>query len=322
MGAEKFHSAMLSHSGTASPVWAEVAALGKELAGLGSFEGAHVQARVAMALSWPNWWALEGDAKPANDLKMLDQLVWMVRPLYNNATTIDFCRTDEPLERYDAVVVPSLYLVTEAEGANLVSFVTKGGTAVLSFWSGIVDEHDAVYLGPYGGPLRPLMGCDVLEVAPQRQGDVLEVEWEDGTKTTATFWADVAVERDGHVLARIASGPWAGRPVVVETRLGEGVAYYVGARLDNAGLSRVYERAPGLAGGPALRLAGPGIERVVRSSRTESFEFLINHSAVETEVEIAPDGFDLLTRSHLGDRLVLSPTGVAIIRRAAAVTGG
>ena len=90
----------------------------------------------------------------------------------------------------------------------MVSFVSNGGTAVVSFWSGIVDEHDAVYLGPYGGPLRPLMGCDVLEVAPQRQGDVLEVEWEDGTKTTATFWADVAVERDGHVLARIASGPW------------------------------------------------------------------------------------------------------------------
>ena len=105
--------------------------------------------------------------------------------------------------------------MTEAEGANLVSFVTNGGTAVVSFWSGIVDEHDAVYLGN-GGPLRPLMGCDVLEVAPQSQGDVLEVEWEDGTRTTASFWADVAAEGDGHVLARIAGGTWAGRPVVFD----------------------------------------------------------------------------------------------------------
>jgi beta-galactosidase len=322
MGAEKFHSAMLSHSGTASPVWAEVAGLGKELAGLGSFEGAGVQARVAMLLSWPNWWALEGGAKPANDLKMVDQLMWMGRPLYDNATTVDFCRPDEPLERYSAVVVPSLYLVTEAEGANLVSFVAQGGTAVMSFWSGIVDEHDAVYLGPYGGPLRSLMGCDVLEVAPQREGDMLEVEWEDGTTTTATFWADVAVERDGHVLARVAKGPWAGRPVVVKTRLGKGVAYYLGARLDDAGLARVYHLVPALAGGPTPRLAATGVERVVRSSSTASFEFLINHSAVERDVEIAPSGFDLLTKSHLGDRLVLSPAGVAIIRRAKVATGG
>ena len=30
-GAEKFHSAMVSHAGTASPVWAEVTELGREL---------------------------------------------------------------------------------------------------------------------------------------------------------------------------------------------------------------------------------------------------------------------------------------------------
>jgi beta-galactosidase len=204
----------------------------------------------------------------------------------------------------------------------LVSFVSNGGTAVVSFWSGIVDEHDAVYLGPYGGPLRPLMGCDVLEVGPQREGDVLEVEWEDGTRTTATFWADVAAECEGHVLARIASGPWAGRPAVVETRLGKGVAYYLAARLDNAGLLRVYERAPGLTGAPALGPEAGAIERVVRLANTHSFEFLINHSTVGTEVEIAPDGFELLTTSHLGSRLVLPPMGVAIVRRAESATGG
>jgi beta-galactosidase len=285
-----------------------------------------------MVLSWPNWWALEGGAKPANDLHMVDQLVWMGRPLYNNGTTIDFCRPGEPLGRYDGLIVPSLYLLTEAEGANLVSFVSNGGTAVVSFWSGIVDEHDSVYLGPYGGPLRPLMGCDVLEVAPQRQGDVLEVEWEDRTRTTATFWADVATEGEGHVLARIASGPWAGRPVVFETRLGKGVAYYLGARLDDAGLSRVYDRVPALAGAAALgrSAGGPegdgptagGIERVVRASSTHSFEFLINHSRHEAEVEIAPDGFDLLARSALGRRLVLPPSGVAIVRRAESAAGG
>ena len=104
------------------------------------------------------------------------------------------------------------------------------------------------------------MGCDVLEVAPQRQGDVLEVEWEDGTRTTATFWADVATEGEGHVLARIASGPWAGHPVVFETRLGTGVAYYLGARLDDAGLSRVYDRAPALAGARAPGRSGGGPE--------------------------------------------------------------
>ena len=108
--------------------------------------------------------------------------------------------------------MPSLYLVTQDEAGNLLSLVAGGGTAVLSFWTGIVDEHDQVYLGPYGGPLRPLIGCDVVDVAPLAPGETVEVEWEDGSRTTASFWVDITTELTdgGRVLARVASGPWAG----------------------------------------------------------------------------------------------------------------
>ncbi len=315
-GAEKFHSAMVSHSGTASPVWSEVSGLGNELARLGAFEKATVDAKVAMVFSWPNWWALEAFSKPANDLKMDDQLSWLYRPLYAASATVDFCRPDEPLDRYTVVVAPSLYLVTGQEAANLAAYVERGGTAVVSFWSGIVDEHDAVYLGPYGGPLRPLMGCDVLEVAPLPADQTLEVEWDDGARTSATFWADVAAEGDGKVIARIASGPWSGRPAVVETRHGDGCSYYLGTRLDASGLARVYSRAGAFSGAPPPTGASQPIERVVRSSLDHSYEFLINHSADVRDVEISPAGLDLLSGRELSGRVALPPMGVAIVRRA------
>jgi beta-galactosidase len=314
-GTEKFHSAMLPHSGVASPVWGEVAGLGRELGQLGTFEETSVEARVAVVFSWPNWWALEAPSKPANDLYLADQLAWMYRPLYQAGITVDFCRPDEPLDRYEAVLVPSLYLVTAEEGANLVSYVEQRGAAVISFWSGIADEQDAVHLGPYGGPLRPLMGCDVLEVAPLPSEEVVEVEWEDGARTTATFWVDVAVEGGGRVLARIASGPWAGRPVVVETRRGEGYAYYLATRLDPAGMARVYAMVAALSGEPVLVGNGHGVERVRRAGRSTSYEFLINHSTEEREIEVAAGGLDLLTKAPLGDRVTLSPMGVGIIKR-------
>lgn len=317
-GAEKFHSAMLSHSGVASPVWEEVRGLGEELARTGDFEDARVEARVAIVASWPNWWALEAPSKPANDLNLADQVTWMYRPLFRNAVTADFCRPDEPLDRYEVVLLPSLYLVSEAEAANIVSFVEAGGTAVISFWSGIVDENDAVHLGPYGGPLRPLMGCDVLEVAPLPAGEVVDIEWEDGARTTATFWADVAAERDGRVLARIAGGPWAGRPAVVETTCGKGRAYYVATRLDEAGTQRVYDLAPALGTGLAVRASGPGIERVVRAGAGRSYEFLINHARQPRDVEVAAGGYDVLSARTVGDRVSLPASGVAILRRASA----
>ena len=313
-GAEKFHSAMLSHSGVASPVWAEVAGLGRELARLGSFDGASVEARVALIFSWPNWWALEAPSKPANDLTMDEQLTWMYRPLYNNGITADFCRPDEPLERYQAVLVPSLYLLSEHEGAHLVSYVEQGGTAVISFWSGIVDHRDAVYLGPYGGPLRPLMGCDVLEVAPLPAGETLDVEWEDGARTKATFWADIASEGDGHIVARIADGPSAGRPAVVETSYGLGRAYYLAVRLDAAGLARVYGNVAALSSEQQLVAPTAGVERVVRVSDSQWYEFLINHSDEDKHVVIAPWGFDLVSERDLDGKVTLPPMGVAIVR--------
>ncbi len=155
----------------------------------------------------------------------------------------------------------------------------------------------------------------MVDVAPLPEGEAIEVEWEDGTRTGASFWTDVAAEGAGHVLARIASGPWAGRPAVVEARVGHGRAYYLATRLDAAGLARVYGRAPALAGEGAVHRAGPGVERVVRTSDSHTYEFLINHSAQERVLDIVPGGFELLAGTQLDTRLALAPMGVAIVRR-------
>ena len=110
-------------------------------------------------------------------------------------------------------------------------------------------------------------------------------------------------------------GAWAGRPAVVETRVGEGRAYYLATRLDAAGLERVYAKNAPLSSNPPLAGAGPGVERVVRTSASQSFEFLINHSSADRVLEIAPGGFELLAGRLVDRRVVLGPMGVAIVRR-------
>jgi beta-galactosidase len=323
-GAEKFHSALLPHSGQASPVWAEVAGLGSELARPAPWATTEVQASAAVVLSWPNWWAVESTVSPAHDLTMVDQLRWMYLPLYRRCVTLDFASPAEDLSRYDALLVPSLYLVTPDEAANIRSYVEQGGTAVISFWSGIVDEHDQVYLGPYGGPLRPLIGCDILDVAPLAPGEVVQVQWEDGTTTTASFWLDIAAERqdrqDGpgapaKVLARVTSGPWAGTPVVTRSRYGQGHVYYVGTRLDADGLQRVYDLVPALRGMADFAAGRPdGVERVVRRSPDHDYEFVINHTDSDCKVLLSAPGYDVLGERAADGTLALGRRGVAIVR--------
>jgi beta-galactosidase len=315
-GAEMFHSAMVSHAGTASPVWSEATALGKELAGLEGLVSAPVEAKVAIVLSWPNWWAVESPVQPAGDLSVVEQLLWVYRPLYEAGVTVDFCSPDERLDRYEAVLVPSLYLLSGQQAANLLSYVEAGGTAVVSFWSGIVDEHDAVYLGPYGGPLRPLMGCDVLDVAPMPVGETLEFQWDSGESGAGDFWADVLAERDGQVVARVTRGALSGRPIVVETTYGSGRAYYVGCRLGPDALAHLFARVPALRGQVSVAQRGSGVERVVRVGEDARYEFLINCSAEEREIAVAARGLELLTGVELGSFVTLKPAGVAIVRHA------
>jgi len=48
----------------------------------------------------------------------------------------------------------------------------------------------------------------VLDVAPLQPGEVADVAWRDGRRSTATRWLDIVEAHDGEVLAGYASTPW------------------------------------------------------------------------------------------------------------------
>jgi beta-galactosidase len=313
-GGEKFHGAMLGHAGTASPVWTAVAALGRELAALGPLAGAAVQSRVAICFSWASWWALEGPGKPANDFRLVDQLTWLYSPLFDAGETADFCAPDESLDGYEVVILGGTYLMSEAEGANVVAYVEGGGTAVISYWNGIVDERDQVHLGPYGGPVRGLFGGDVVEVAPLATDDEVELEWSDGSRTAGRFWLDVIAEGDGEVLARVAAGPYRGRPAVMLANRGTGRAIYVGTRLDAVGIARLYAFIFGRDVSEAASSANSTVERVIRRRGESRYEFLINHSALDAVIDVEAGGRNLFDDSVVSSPVTLPTQGVAIVR--------
>lgn len=49
--------------------------------------------------------------------------------------------------------MPSLYLVRDDLGPRLEQFAAAGGTVLVTFFSGIADEHDHIRLGGYPAPL-------------------------------------------------------------------------------------------------------------------------------------------------------------------------
>ena len=64
------------------------------------------------------------------------------------------------------MVVPALYLVSDAGAGNVRRFVQAGGTALITFFSGIVDPFFWVRLGGYPAPWFDLLGLPVELLAP------------------------------------------------------------------------------------------------------------------------------------------------------------
>ncbi|MGW6023064.1 beta-galactosidase [Streptomyces sp. NPDC055099] len=210
-GAEKFHSAMVPHGGRQTRIFREVRELGAELAAHPGLLGAAPErADAALLMDWPSWWALELDAHPSADVTFLDAALAHHKPLYDASVACDVVPVDGDLTRYRLLLIPNLYSVTKETAERIRAYVHGGGTLLMSYFSGIVDEHDRVHLGGYPAPFRELLGLRVEEFDPGP----------DGT------WAE-EIHLEG---AEAVSTSSAGAPTVTRHPYGEGVAWYLSTR--------------------------------------------------------------------------------------------
>ncbi|MEZ0095679.1 beta-galactosidase [Streptacidiphilus sp. EB129] len=290
-GAEKYHSAMLPHAGTGTRLWREVTALGADLAALGGLRGSRVRAEVALVWDWESCWGLQLGFKPTVDLDFRERIDAYYERFWRAGITVDFVHPGADLSGYRLVVAPSMYVTRTAWAENLRGYVRDGGTLVASYFTGIVDENDAVHLGGYPGALRDILGVRGEEFLPLREGEQtgLAADSDAGAGIRdgrATRWAeDLALDGASAVL-RHADGPAAGRPAVTRHGFGAGAAWYVATAPDPATLDAVLRAACADAGVRQPSGQAEDVERVRRTADDGTvFDVLINHGPAEAVVE-------------------------------------
>lgn len=315
-GAEKFHSAMLPHGGTETRVWREVVELGASIDSLSQVRGTRTQADVAVLWDWQSWWAQNLQWRPSEDHDPRERADSFYEALYDRHLTVDFAHPEADLSRYPLVVVPALYLMTEAAGNNLEEYVENGGTLVVSYFSGIVDEHDAVHDGAYPGPLRDVLGLTVEEFSPLLRNQRVRLTGPDAPELAGDVWTEFVVPRGAETVWTYADGLTAGRPAVTRHRLGEGTAWYVSTRLDTHGLDEVLGRAAADARIAPRTDLPRDVEVVCRTdeSGTRAFLFAINHTATDAKVPLESPGTELLTGERAAGRLAVPAGAVRVVR--------
>ena len=308
-GSEKFHSALVPHAGTDTEVWREVVELGATLDLLDEIVGTTVVADVALMFSWESWWAADGESRPTHAVSYLDQVHATYAALHGLGITVDIVSPDADLSAYRLVVVPGLYLVTDAQAARLAEHVARGGHALVTFFSGIVDEDDRVRLGGYPGAFRDLLGITVEEFSPLLPGQRVALD----SGATAGLWTERLHTRGAEAVARFVDGPLPGTAAITRATHGDGVAWYLATALEPGALKDLLRTVSLGAGVTPLGPENDGaIEVVRRADADRSYLFVINHGT--TDVTVPAAGRELISGVRVDPTLCVPAGAVRVVR--------
>ncbi|MFK7691863.1 beta-galactosidase [Paenibacillus sp. HJGM_3] len=321
---EKLHGAVVDHSGHEhTRVFRDVAEVGACLERLETIAGTFVPAEIALIYDIENGWAVEGAEGPRKpNLSYEQEVLRHYEPFWKLGIPADVLPMDRPLDGYKLVVAPMLYMVKPGTAERLESFVRSGGTLVLTYWSGIVDENDLVFLGGFPGPLRRLTGVwaeelDALYPEDRNSIGMKGPGWEGLTGTySVSLMCDLIHAETAEVIAEYKEDFYQGYPALTVNRIGEGEVYYIAARAEPAFQDDFYGKLAARCGIKRSVRAewAEGVNAHVRTDGVRDYIFLHNFTDQEQPVAFKEPLRDL-EGTPAGDSAILPPYGYQILTR-------
>lgn len=297
-GSEKFHSAVISHSGrTDTRAFKEVARLGHDLKKVGSIiKGAKTNAKVGILFDWSNFWSFEYVDGITKDFQYVPIILDYYRQFYERNIPTDVISVDDDFSQYDLIVAPVLYMVKPGLGEKINHFVHVGGNFITSFMSGMVNSSDNVYTGGYPGPLKDVTGIWVEESDAVVPGHQTKISFDD-QEYSANLVCDLIHLEGAKAIATYANEFYAGTPAVTENKYGNGNVWYVGSRLEHAGLAKVIDRVIQVSGVKPLVEQASSLEITERITKdNQKLYFVLNMSNDQKQLPMKFRGYhDLLT---------------------------
>ena len=229
----------------------------------------------------------------------------MYHVLYQQNVGIDFVFPDSTnFSDYKVIVVPPLYVASDATLNKLVEYVRGGGHVLMSFKSGFTNEFDTVRWTTMPGILREAAGFHYQEFSNLRQPLTLKDDpFHAGPDNKVSDWAEMIGLDTAQGLAYY-DHPFFGKyPAITRNRYGKGSLTYEGTVLSDALQSKVMLDVLKNAGitGPDQTLP-PSVRVKHGTDRNgKTLHYYLNYSsdAQTFSYPFAP-GTDLLTQTVVG----------------------
>ncbi|MDD3279599.1 MAG: beta-galactosidase [Lachnospiraceae bacterium] len=297
---EKFHGAVIDHyGGTEGRVINEVAETGKALEQLREIYNSTVAAPVAIIYDWENNWAMQDAAGPRNENLFAKEAVLKSYEAFRKlGLNVDLISMEQPLEGYQIVAAPMLYVMEESFSDKVRDYVKAGGAFIMTYWSDIVDGTDRCFMKGTPHHLMDVFGLRQAEIDALYEGEqniaapVTDTSWSFPREYTCSHLCELLKLRGATSILEYQEDFYADYPAVTEHAYEQGMAYYIAADMETEFYLDFYRQIA-----DKLQLYGPwgketipeGVAVSTRENMDYTYIFVQNYNSHAISIKPLPD---------------------------------
>jgi len=299
-GQETYWKGVLSHDLEPNRVYQEVSRIAHELKKVGpQLVNLKKNNKVAILYSVDSYQGIQ--FIPFHDnVDYMTILHQFYKTLYRLNVGVDFIfPQSSSFSNYDIIVVPPLYIASDALLEKLVDFVKEGGHLLISFKSGFCNEYSTVRWTKMPASLREACGFYYQEFSNLKKelplkGDPYKVEEEN----RVSVWAEFLILENATPLAFYEHPFFVKYPALTRNKYGKGTVTYQGTVLSDKLQEKVMMEILDLADltGPDQKLTPPVRVKHGVNNAGKNTHYYLNYSG-QTQTFTYPyaNGTDLLT---------------------------
>ncbi len=317
---EKFHSAVISHTGTEhTRTFREVAETGKLLQKIDAAVcGTSTPAKTAILFDTENKWALDVIQGPRNaGLDYFGAIQKCYRYFWKNGINTDIVDQTADFSGYELVIAPMLYLFRDGIQEKLRKFVADGGTLVTTVFSGIVNETDLCFLGEASEEkLSDVMGFWIEEIDALYDQEYNYLNYRDMNYQLSEL-CEILHPTTCKILGTYQQDYYQNQPALTLNAFGRGLAYHLAASAEEKFYDDFFaELVPQLNLERAMETNIPdGCSLTWREdAKGRKIIFVQNYAGTDAEIRLDQAYTDLVTDARCTETLQIPGYSFRILR--------
>jgi beta-galactosidase len=319
-GQETYWKGVLSHDLEPNRFYGEVSQTAHELKKIGpKLANLKIKNKTAILYSRDSEFGLS--YMPFKDGNAyLETLRQMHRAAFRQNMGVDFVMAENAdFTGYSLLLVPPLYVASDALLNKISEFVKNGGHVIMSVKSGFCDENSVVRHVKAPGPLKEAAGFYYQEFSNIRPIPLRDDPFKVGNdKNKAKDWAELLIPETAKPLALYDDMFFSKYPAITENRFGKGSFIYEGCLLTDEVQSKIVSNKAMEIGliDKDTHLSYPLVMKYGTNDQGKTIRYFLNYSNMEQSfVSGYANGTDLLTNKQLkkGDSITLKPWDILIV---------